>query len=723
MRHTTKRFAIFGALMMGLLLSLLFSVSSFAQTTPVVAGYYTSWRVFTYPPSQIPMTKVTHILHSFAYPDASGNINHPSYFLDPVPQLTQLAHNAGRKVFVALGGWSDSGGFSPMAASSATRANFINNITTFCLTNGYDGVDLDWEYPANDTDKQNLNLLVTELKAHWAQVAPNLGLSIAVAGTDYSAHYVDVTFLAPYVEWFGVMTYDYHGSWSDHTGHLSPLYLDPRDPGQCGAVDNSINDYFHNTRGVPYEKLVCGVPFYGKKFPKATEPYQPNRSRATDLFYSEIVALSGYTYKWDNVAQVSYLSGSSTFITYNDPVSAEKTCAYAKSKAIKGIMMWELSQDVLANGSQPLLDVIGEQMLGSGSPVPPAAPTNLTAEAIVSTQINLAWNDHSDNEHGFKIERSTDGANFSLIATTAAGVTGFPNVGLTPATTYYYRVYAFNGAGNSAYTNVATATTPPGGGGGPIDDTAVSDIPVSGTVSGTFAHTQASDNVYESIQETEQTVGPPSNRWSFLEHKWRINVTGGVSVTYNLEAYKSANIENDHFTFAYSTDGTTYTNMVTVSKTSDNNTYQTFTLPSSLSGAVYIRVVDTDHTKRNRALDFVYIDHMFVRSETSLGKQVVDNPVSLTAPGEFALLQNYPNPFNPSTTISYSLEQDGEVSLIVYDVMGRQAATLVNGYKAAGQYNTLWNATDEKGQMASGVYYAQLRSGSTIQTIKMVLMR
>ncbi|RPH94341.1 MAG: hypothetical protein EHM72_15690, partial [Calditrichaeota bacterium] len=700
MKHSTTRLERGSVLLIILLLTLLMSLPGFTQTSPVVAGYYTSWRVFAYPPSQIPMNRVTHIMHSFAYPDASGNINHPTYFLDPTPELIQLAHNAQKKVFVALGGWSDSGGFSPMAASSSTRANFINNITTFCLTHGYDGVDLDWEYPANDADKQNLNLLVSELKAHWAQVAPHLGLSIAVAATDWSAHYVDVTFLAPYVEWFGVMTYDYHGSWSDHTGHLSPLYLDPRDPGQCGAVDNSIYDYYHNQRGVAYDKLVCGVPFYGKKFTKATEPYQPNKFRATDLLYSEIVVLSGYTYKWDSVAQVSYLSGSSSFITYNDPVSAQKTCQYAKDKAIKGVMMWELSQDVLTDGSQPLLDIIGEEMLGGGSPVPPTAPTNLTATAVVSTQINLAWNDNSSNEHGFKIERSTNGVDFALIATTAVGVTGYPNVGLTPNTTYYYRVYAFNGAGNSAYSNVASAATPPSGGGGPFDDTANIDIPVSGTVSGSYVNTQTSDNGYESIQETEQAVGPPSNRWSFLEHKWKINVTGGVSVTFNLEAYKSANVENDNFTFAYSTDDNTYTNMVTVTKTADDQTRQTYTLPNSLSGNVFIRVVDTDHTKRNRVLDFIYVDHMFVRSETSLGKEVIDLPVSLTTPSRFALQQNYPNPFNPTTTISYSLDRDGDVSLVVYDVMGRQTATLVNGFQAAGQYHHTWNAMGENGLLA-----------------------
>jgi chitinase len=704
-----------------LLLSALFSIGLFAQPEPVVVGYYTSWRVFTYGPSEIPLDRVTHVLHSFAYPDASGNINHPSYFLDPVEELTQTVHAAGRKVYVALGGWNDSGGFAPMAASASTRATFISNITSFCTTHGYDGVDLDWEYPADATEMANLNTLVTELDAYWAINAPHLELSMAIPAGDWSAQYIDVAYLEPYVQWFGVMTYDYHGSWSDHTGHLSPLYLDPADPGACGSVDTSIEDYYHQQRGVPYEKLVAGIPFYGKKFPKATEPYVPNKFRATDYFYNEIVPMMGdYTYVWDEVAQVSYLSGSSSFITFNDAASCSVTCEYAKDKGIKGVMVWELSQGELDDGSQPLIDVIGESMLGSGSPIPPDAPSNLAAAPVASSQINLSWDDNSSNEHGFKVERSLDGVSFVEIAETGEGVTGYPDINLTPETTYYYRVLAFNSAGVSGYTNVASATTPASGGGGPVADLATSETAADGTVSGSYVDTHDSDNVYESIEEVEQTVGPPSKRFSYLEHTWTIDVTGGVSVVFYVEAYKTASPDGDNFVFAYSTDNDNFTTMVTVSKTSDDDSYQSYELPGLLSGTVYIRVTDTDHSKGARDLDTIFIDHMYIESET-LGKKTVDTPM---APVKFSLLQNYPNPFNPTTSISYTVPEAGNVSLVVYDVMGRQVKTLVDGYRAAGEYKNVWNAVDESGaQMASGVYYAQLRAGSNLQVIKMVLMR
>lgn len=90
----------------------------------------------------------------------------------------------------------------------------------------------------------------------------------------------------------------------------------------------------------------------------------------------------------------------------------------------------------------------------------PNAPTALTATSAGTSQINLSWTDNSTNETGFKIERgATVSGPFSQIATTAAGVKTYQNTGLTPATSYFYRVRAYNSVGNSAYTNIANATT------------------------------------------------------------------------------------------------------------------------------------------------------------------------------------------------------------------------------------------------------------------------
>ncbi len=88
-------------------------------------------------------------------------------------------------------------------------------------------------------------------------------------------------------------------------------------------------------------------------------------------------------------------------------------------------------------------------------------------------------------------------------------------------------------------------------------------------------------------------------------------------------------------------------------------------------------------------------------------------------PSEFMLSQNYPNPFNPTTTIRYSIARDGYVELKVFNVLGVEEATLVNGPHNAGSYSVLFDAS----RLASGVYFYQLKAGEQIITRKMLLMK
>jgi len=97
---------------------------------------------------------------------------------------------------------------------------------------------------------------------------------------------------------------------------------------------------------------------------------------------------------------------------------------------------------------------------------------------------------------------------------------------------------------------------------------------------------------------------------------------------------------------------------------------------------------------------------------------------NLLIPTEYALFQNYPNPFNPETMIHYDLPESGSVSLMIYDILGRELVTLVKQFQPAGQYQILWNGNNEKGTPAvSGVYFYRISSNGFSQTKKMVLSR
>src|SRR5207249_8095526 len=89
----------------------------------------------------------------------------------------------------------------------------------------------------------------------------------------------------------------------------------------------------------------------------------------------------------------------------------------------------------------------------------PQAPSNLTATAASTSQINLTWQDNASNESGFRVEQSLDGTTFTPAGTASADSTSFSVTGLSAGTTYYFRVLAFNGAGDSTWSNTAQATT------------------------------------------------------------------------------------------------------------------------------------------------------------------------------------------------------------------------------------------------------------------------
>jgi hypothetical protein len=100
-------------------------------------------------------------------------------------------------------------------------------------------------------------------------------------------------------------------------------------------------------------------------------------------------------------------------------------------------------------------------MSGAVLPTPPTAPSNLTANAITDTQVNLSWTDNSNNESGFEIQRKEGGGIFSLIDTVQGDVTSYEDKTVSGETTYYYQIRAYNVGGNSGFSNTTSVTTPP----------------------------------------------------------------------------------------------------------------------------------------------------------------------------------------------------------------------------------------------------------------------
>jgi subtilase family protein/fibronectin type III domain protein len=169
----------------------------------------------------------------------------------------------------------------------------------------------------------------------------------------------------------------------------------------------------------------------------------------------------------------------------------------------------------------------------------PAAPSNLTATAINSTRIDISWTDNSSNETGFKIERSTDGTTFTQLVTTSANVTTFSNINLPASTTYFYRVRAYDGPNNSAYTNVASASTS-GGPGAPTNLAATGTSPSK--INLTWTDNSATENGFKIERSTDgvtflQIATTLANVTSYQN----TNLPSSTSFTYRVRSYEGSN--------------------------------------------------------------------------------------------------------------------------------------------------------------------------------------
>ena len=326
-----------------------------------VVGYYPQWVQGNLNPSEIDYSVITHVNHAFAWPDEEGNILH---YDDMISQsITSVVHDHGAKILLSLGGWGNSWGFAPSVESQEARSIFIDNIISICENNNYDGIDIDWEHPDGFTQKNNLSDFIAELRQAFDELYPEWLISMAVPVSNWSGQHYDFNSLIQNVSYFNAMTYDFHGSWTDHAGHNAPLYPSPaNDPD--GAVSTGFY-YLSNTRGIPRSKINIGLAFYGKQY-NALDINQSFQGEVASLLYNqyEHYINNGWDYNWDNTAQSPYLRNSAQdqIITIEDSNSIARKSDYVKNNQIGGLMIWALSYDYVG-GNQLLINSIKNNYL------------------------------------------------------------------------------------------------------------------------------------------------------------------------------------------------------------------------------------------------------------------------------------------------------------------------------------------------------------------------
>ena len=211
----------------------------------------------------------------------------------------------------------------------------------------FDGFDIDWEYPHKE-DAANFQALLEEFRRQMRAVRPGLRLSIAVGHSPRMLQGTDFTAIASLVDQVGIMNYDYTGPWSPTTGFLAPLFSNPADPRHSNSIESNIADY--EAAGIPREKLLMGLPFYGYSWTGVDGTnnglFQAGHGVHSDRPYRYIRTLTaGFSRYRDEHSQAPWLFDGTTFWTYEDAVSVRYKASYAANQGLGGVMIWELSDD------------------------------------------------------------------------------------------------------------------------------------------------------------------------------------------------------------------------------------------------------------------------------------------------------------------------------------------------------------------------------------------
>ncbi|KAK8067767.1 glycoside hydrolase family 18 protein [Apiospora saccharicola] len=375
-------------------------------------GYYASWSTTkscdAVPPEDLDVSSLTHVIFSFAFFD-------PSTF-----QITPMDANAGTllsrftalkrrkpglETWIAIGGWSfnDAGNvpdtrqaFSNMAGSAANRRVFIRNLLNFMQTYGFDGVDLDWEYPGAEdrggvaADKANFPILLSEMRAALG----GRGISVTLPSSFWYLQNFDPPAMARSIDWFNVMSYDIHGVW-DSANRFTGPFIRPHT--NLTEIDNGLDLLWR--AGVSPEQVTLGLGWYGRSFTLAdpscgvpdgvcrfTAGANPgecsnNAGTLTNAEIKRILASGVATESYDEEAGVKWMQwDSNQWVSYDDGVTMQQKMNLANQRCLGGVMIWSIDQD---NTGASMDDMLG---IGDANSVPDAIKKGYKDMAAAATR-------------------------------------------------------------------------------------------------------------------------------------------------------------------------------------------------------------------------------------------------------------------------------------------------------------------------------------------------
>jgi chitinase len=364
-----------------------------------IFGYYSAWSIYSrkYYPKDVPLDKITHLIYSFAnikwdkssgtgtvvigdpFADLQKNYGNEPFFAPFKGNFYQFNVHYKKSYkyqsLISIGGWTWSKDFSNVASTEKSRRIFAKSVADFVVKYQFDGVDVNWEYPTSESgpgtihrpeDKTNYTLLVQCIRAALDESQKKDGktyiMTASTAGTWRRIDEIEPLKLSKYVDYILLMSYEFRGQWDPVTGHNAQLYANPKDPISDAKPDykksrvnvhDGVQKYI--SYGVSKDKLVLGIPFYGRGytgvpdtnnglFQKFTGTPQSPIGEPGFFPYPYCRAFKGKEY-WDDVSRASWKYDGDFFLSFESPRAIISKIRYIKKYHLAGIMYWEFSAD------------------------------------------------------------------------------------------------------------------------------------------------------------------------------------------------------------------------------------------------------------------------------------------------------------------------------------------------------------------------------------------
>ena len=333
----------------------------------VIIGYVGGYRGLIHTDS-IDVDRLTHI--NYAFVDIKNNRAWLHNGKTDEINLRKLAalkiKNPALKILISVGGWTWSKHFSDAVFTDTSTKNFANSAVGIVAKYGIDGVDIDWEYPGMQGDS---NVYRPEDKIGYSRLFKYLrqGLdslqktnqqqyfvTTAVGASKEFIEHTEMDKVQQYTDYINLMTYDFTDGDDTVAIHHTNLYAPAAYPrGRLRSADICAKEFL--AAGVPAEKLVVGIAFYGHAMEMRSANGHGLNQKAVkavrvggfSYIHDSLENKRGYVRYWDSAAHAPYLFNDERkiFITYDDQESVKDKCTYTKNAGLGGVMFWEYFED------------------------------------------------------------------------------------------------------------------------------------------------------------------------------------------------------------------------------------------------------------------------------------------------------------------------------------------------------------------------------------------